>query len=232
MVCDLLLPRDGLSSSTQLRCYKWQLDWRELEQAMNWAKAGSPTADIFTAGYEVPKMKNDLEPLSAASFERQAGLCKKGLVQWRCWWPDQAGATWFRDQRRDCSWANTLPWKMCWWACQKTCCFIRQLWRWLLISVFTTFLLPGWKRLELRGKHQHLTTEARGILRWNLSSVTLHLQLRHTVDVNLCADHRLWVGCRKAFLEFHSYLRKPNRWDWFPTSCCSSPLVGCSNYSA
>lgn len=85
MVCDLLLPRDGLSSSTQLHCYKWQLNWRELEQAMNWAKAGSSTADIFTAGDEVPKMKNDLEPPSVASFERQAGLCKEGLVQWRCW---------------------------------------------------------------------------------------------------------------------------------------------------
>lgn len=62
-VCDLPLPRDRLSSSTQLHCYKWQLDWRELEQAMNRAKAGSSTADIFTAGYEVPKMKNDPELL-------------------------------------------------------------------------------------------------------------------------------------------------------------------------
>lgn len=44
------------------------------------------------------------------------------------------------------------------------------------------------ERLELRGKYQYLTTRESGILRWNLSYVTLHLRLSHTVDVNLCTD--------------------------------------------
>lgn len=53
--CSLWSP-SSQGCSTQPHGYKWQLDFREFQQSISWAMAGSSAADIFTVGHEIHEL--------------------------------------------------------------------------------------------------------------------------------------------------------------------------------
>lgn len=94
--------------STQPHPINGNWTWGNCSRQWTKAKAGFSAADIFTAGREINKTKDDLELFSeSCEVWAMVCICRAGSVpRWRCSWawskPRVSG-----DHRRGCSWTTT-----------------------------------------------------------------------------------------------------------------------------